>query len=719
VIARLRPLVLLLAALSLPAPGRAALSQTSFASWYDARGAVADTFFGHVNVYALQANTTINLYRVGTENTSIAGAPVATWTSTVANQPFHYPVNTANGPNDHTSNWYQGTANAFYRLVATHPTAPAGTNLVNWDLNSPDKSTYLDSHTFLVGESGTYLANLFHTYLFYNDSNTGSITSGMSLAVLNPGGATLNITVNKWNSGTSTWNAAPATATGGNTVSLGAGKIWMYGGVTQANTGDYQVVVTGGDAIVYKGCMFELDHDNAFMAGVDQTGFKLGNTVYGAVNSDSNFYGPSPGGQLALTAFGGPSTVDLYYYSYSGTANFPANTAGSWNLWVAGVNVPATGAISIAPGLAGIPAIPGAGGSKGMFIKAVATGAPIQMECGANIMSGVAGDGDWLASDNGRALGTLFHPTNGNYDGAYLSNNNNPRIVVIMPSTGTTVNVTSPVPAAPVKAAQSYTSATPYEAHSFAMVLSNAVGDIGRAWNVSSDKPIYCFLETAGTAANEMEKMYSAVAPVPGVDMAISKKVDKLQVDPGGNLTYSIVVTNYGSETATAVAVWDTIPLGLVMPPVSDSQSGFVTLAGSAGTMRRWVFPSIPPDGAAVTISLVVQVDPAQATGAKVFANQASVLAGNDATVHNSTPAAISYAIAQVSAILPTDLLPANSSSSFFPSPSLVIFFEWEITENMHYNIHTPAVAQTTILLRIGNYILTVFVVKVCVWHRL
>jgi hypothetical protein len=66
--------------------------------------------------------------------------------------------------------------------------------------------------------------------------------------------------------------------------------------------------------------------------------------------------------------------------------------------------------------------------------------------------------------------------------------------------------------------------------------------------------------------------------------------------------------------------------------------------------MRRWVFPSIPPDGAAVTISLVVQVDPAQATGAKVFANQASVLAGNDATVHNSTPAAISYAIAQVSA---------------------------------------------------------------------
>lgn len=635
---------LLFLLLSSPLALSAALLQTSFASWYDARGAAGDTFFGHVNVYALQANTTINLYRVNTENTSIAGAPVATWTSTVANQPFHYPVNTASGPNDDASNWYWGTSNAFYRLVATHATAPAGTNLVNWDLNSPDKNTYLDSHTFLVGESGTYLANLFHSFLFYNDINSGNNAAGMSLAVINPGATTLNVTVNKWNSGGSTWNAAPATSTGGNTVALGPGKIWMYGGVTKANTGDYQVVITGGGAIVYKGCMFELDHDNSFMAGADQTGYKLGTTLYGSINTDpGKDYGPTPGSDLVLTAFGGPSTVDLYYYTYSGTGNFPATTAGSWNLWTSGVAVPANGSVSIAPGKAGVPAVPGSAGSRGMFIKAVATGAPIQMECGANIMSGVAGDGDWLASDNGRALGTSFHPANGNYDNAYLTNNANPRIVVIMPSAATNVQVTSP--AAPAKAAQAYTSVAAYEAHSFDMALSTASTDIARTWNVVSDKPVYCFLETAGTLVNEMEKMYSAVAPVPGVDMSITKVVDKLQADPGSNLTYAIVATNYGSETATSVAVWDTIPLGLVMPPVSDSQSALVTVAGSSGSMRRWVFPSIAPAGGSVTVVMTLQIDPSQAAGTTTFANQASVLAGNDAIVHDSGAPAVSYAV--------------------------------------------------------------------------
>jgi hypothetical protein len=43
-------------------------SYTSYASWYDANPTGDECF---VSIYVLQNNTTIELYRVGTENTTI------------------------------------------------------------------------------------------------------------------------------------------------------------------------------------------------------------------------------------------------------------------------------------------------------------------------------------------------------------------------------------------------------------------------------------------------------------------------------------------------------------------------------------------------------------------------------------------------------------------------------------------------------------------------
>jgi uncharacterized repeat protein (TIGR01451 family) len=621
----------------------AALSQTSYASWYDAEPLNFDAF---VNFYALQANTTIQVYRVNaagvadTENTSI-GTLVGTFgPSAVANQPYHYPPLGGDGPNT-LGEWFSGEKQSFFRVVATHPSAPAGTSLLNWDLSSANRDGFQDSHTFLVGDTGTYSASLFHSFLFCNDGNSGDNTRGNSFAVLNNGAGAVNVQVNRWNG--AAWVAAPAAGSGAASVAgLAAGKIWMYGGVTCANMGDFQIVVTGGTAVVWKGSMFDLDHDNMFTMGPATDGYKVGRSVYGACSAVG--YGSSDG-NIVITSVGGASTVDLYYYSYSGNNRFPASTAGAWTLWVSGLAVPPGGSVMVAPGSGGVPSLPG--GAPGLFIRADVTGgADIQMGSGSNILCGVAGDGDWLAAaDTSRPLGKLFYATNGNCILGTLSDNADPRIVVIAPTAGTQITVSSPT-----KANQTWTSTGANQAHSFPIDVSGNT-EKNRVWTVTSANfSVYSFFETANNntgAQNAMEKMYSAVAPVPGVDLQIQKSVNRLQANPGDVLTYTITVTNVGSEDAANVEIWDTIPAGLAV--LGEIYSA--TVNGTPGVSARiWDVPVIPGGGGVFTVYFSVRIDPAMATGSMVFANSASTFAANDPRVVTIDRPILSFAVAEASA---------------------------------------------------------------------
>ena len=138
-------------------------------------------------------------------------------------------------------------------------------------------------------------------------------------------------------------------------------------------------------------------------------------------------------------------------------------------------------------------------------------------------------------------------------------------------------------------------------------------------------------LSVTGLAANGEVEDYKVTVQTSGTDLQIVKTASPSPVVLGENLTYTLLVTNQGSNSATGVTVVDTLPSGSSYVSSTPSQGTCSHAAGivtcSLGTILS---------GGSATITIVVTVNsvmdaPAGAGDATVSAN---------ATVTTDAPAA-------------------------------------------------------------------------------
>ncbi|WP_404310668.1 DUF11 domain-containing protein [Neorhodopirellula lusitana] len=117
----------------------------------------------------------------------------------------------------------------------------------------------------------------------------------------------------------------------------------------------------------------------------------------------------------------------------------------------------------------------------------------------------------------------------------------------------------------------------------------------------------------------------SASVTATQINLAIDKTVSNVLPNVGDSVTFQIVLSNTGADTATNVVVEDTLPSGLVLTSNSPSTGSFNTSNG------RWTVPSLA-SGEEATLDLVVQVNQSGS-----FTNVAEVIAADQRDT-NSTP---------------------------------------------------------------------------------
>lgn len=134
----------------------------------------------------------------------------------------------------------------------------------------------------------------------------------------------------------------------------------------------------------------------------------------------------------------------------------------------------------------------------------------------------------------------------------------------------------------------------------------------------------------------------SVAVTIPGVDLGIEKVADRTNALVNTSITFTIDVTNYGPDSATAVVVED------VIPPALTYESSFPTQGTYVPGSGQWSVGALAP-GETATMALGTRV-PVSAAGATVTnvatvlgADQAEVNAGNEAdsaavTIGSSIP---------------------------------------------------------------------------------
>ena len=93
------------------------------------------------------------------------------------------------------------------------------------------------------------------------------------------------------------------------------------------------------------------------------------------------------------------------------------------------------------------------------------------------------------------------------------------------------------------------------------------------------------------------------VPPPPSTDLSITKSASPDPILGGTNLTYTITVTNNGSDAASGVTVQDTLPAGTTFVSVNPSTP---TCSNSSGTVSCNL--GSLANGATVTVTVVVTV---------------------------------------------------------------------------------------------------------------
>ena len=112
------------------------------------------------------------------------------------------------------------------------------------------------------------------------------------------------------------------------------------------------------------------------------------------------------------------------------------------------------------------------------------------------------------------------------------------------------------------------------------------------------------------------------ITAVPTADLEVSKSDAPDPVSPGGNITYTLVVTNNGPSAAMAVMLTDQVPLLTTFVSLS-APSGWTCVTSPAGLITCTT-GSLAVSSPA-TFTLVVQVNPIT-PGGTVITNTAMVI---------------------------------------------------------------------------------------------
>jgi len=102
------------------------------------------------------------------------------------------------------------------------------------------------------------------------------------------------------------------------------------------------------------------------------------------------------------------------------------------------------------------------------------------------------------------------------------------------------------------------------------------------------------------TVSNNMELLFF---PIVQSDLQLTKTADPSPVFAGADLTYTLTVTNIGPDTATEVTLVDTLPPGIVLNGVTNSQGTSTIIPGSVTCHLGTI-----PDGTSAVVTIHITV---------------------------------------------------------------------------------------------------------------
>ena len=129
----------------------------------------------------------------------------------------------------------------------------------------------------------------------------------------------------------------------------------------------------------------------------------------------------------------------------------------------------------------------------------------------------------------------------------------------------------------------------------------------------------------------------ATVTVTPAADLVISKIGSPERVSVGGVLSYTIVVTNTGPNTATTVIVTDALPSGLGAPAIATTQ-------GSCGITNSVATCQLGTLGAGRTVNIALATTAPATRG--TITNTAGVSSPNDPNTANNTASAVTAVLA-------------------------------------------------------------------------
>ena len=157
-----------------------------------------------------------------------------------------------------------------------------------------------------------------------------------------------------------------------------------------------------------------------------------------------------------------------------------------------------------------------------------------------------------------------------------------------------------------------------------------------------------------------------------GFDLVIDKDVDLSTVSPGGDLTYTILVTNNGPSTASTVSFTDTLPSGVTFNNGSKNV-GDGTVQHSAGTVTASLGDLAP--GGMATVTINVDVD-AGASG--TLNNIASVSAPDESNTSNNSD----NAQTNVNTLIDLELVKTDDDGGAPIIPGSTLTYTLDVTNN-------------------------------------
>jgi len=585
----------------------------AYAGWAN-RNASADKQ-AKINIYALQDNTTINLYEVTGCQPSSTGALTIN-NQVVNNQPL-------NAFQKYTYNIPTSATRAFYKITANYPVFWEFDSVANiWDGGVRQMSTY--STDMKVSDK------VFITHLTYdkNSSSTNNTNYGDCLLIINPNAVDVTVYINRSLDGGVTW--LPLLS-----QTISANSCWLFGGTDSVSEGEYMVITdspAGANVMAIRTNELHTSYnsDTPYMYGISPTGRKIvgaGQALYGVTTKFN--------GRIIITGIG------------TGTANYevdryvPSTTSGLWTVGGASGTWTTFASGSVAAGTQSV--VNNTNNNEVVRVRVTGGTASVQAIFGGIVSHTYwAGDGDYIPGQVRAGFDWLAQGGTGShlYDWNFLlstNGSNNDFVFLLVPDANTHITIDSTDmqnngPDCGVNYGTSnYTSTAPDQVFAFWYGNMNAANKaISSADNpiyamvmdddvrgtLFSGAPLVCTSPTNTPTITPTLPASPTITPTitrtrtptitntitmtltptltPNIVVNLAKSIDKGVVMLGDNITYCLTYTNPGPQVAT-FNIWDTIPWITDFVGCSTGTASSTCTVDTYGTTKvvRWTITNL------------------------------------------------------------------------------------------------------------------------------